>query len=49
MSTANIVPLEAGCELTLIHEMHPDWADFAGRAEAAWTKMLAAMAEALGE
>jgi uncharacterized protein YndB with AHSA1/START domain len=43
-----IAPLESGCELALIHELHPDWADFVGRAEAAWAKMVDAMAGALG-
>jgi uncharacterized protein YndB with AHSA1/START domain len=35
-----IAPLETGCELTLIHELHPEWADYASRTAAAWTKML---------
>jgi uncharacterized protein YndB with AHSA1/START domain len=43
----DIVPLATGCELTLIHELHPDWADYASRTEAGWT-MLEALAEALG-
>src|SRR5262249_1362124 len=43
----DIVPLGTGSELTLIHELHPDWADYASRTEAAWTKMLEAMSEAL--
>ena len=44
-----IVPLEAGSELTLIHELHPDWAEYLDGAEKAWTTMLEAMAKALGE
>lgn len=40
-------PLEGGCEATLTHQMHPDWADFADRAVASWTKMLDAMAAAV--
>jgi uncharacterized protein YndB with AHSA1/START domain len=44
----DIVPLEAGCELTLVHELHPDWADYVSRTEAAWTKMLEALATRLG-
>lgn len=46
--TIDIVPLETGCQLTLTHELHPDWADYASRTEAGWTKMLEALAEALG-
>jgi uncharacterized protein YndB with AHSA1/START domain len=44
----DIVPLETGCELTLIHELHPNWADYAGRTEAGWTKMLDALAATIG-
>jgi len=43
-----IVPLETGCELTLAHEMHPDWGHFADRAAEAWGRMLDALAAALG-
>lgn len=35
-----IVSLGTGCELTLTHELHPEWADYASRTAAAWTKML---------
>jgi len=45
--TIDIVPLEAGCELT--HEMAPEWAEFAGRAEEGWSGMLDGLAETLGE
>ena len=44
----DIVPLETGFQLTLTHDLHPDWADYASRTEAGWTKMLEALAEALG-
>jgi uncharacterized protein YndB with AHSA1/START domain len=44
----DIAPLETGSELTLTHELHPDWADYAERTEEAWSKMLQAMDEALG-
>jgi len=44
----DIVALASGCELTLTHELHPDWADYASRTEAGWTKMLAALAATLG-
>jgi len=40
----DIAPLATSCELTLTHELHPDWADYASRAEAGWTKMLDALA-----
>jgi uncharacterized protein YndB with AHSA1/START domain len=45
--TVEIVPLETGCELMLTHELDPDWADTASRTEAAWTRMLGAMAGVL--
>jgi uncharacterized protein YndB with AHSA1/START domain len=43
----DIIPLQQGCELTLTHEMHPKWADFASRAEASWNKMLNVLATTL--
>jgi len=39
-----IVPVGTGAKLTLIHEIHPDWAHFAERAAGSWRKMLEAMA-----
>ena len=45
----DITPSGGGSELTLAHELHPDWADFAPRAEEAWRKMLEGLAAALGE
>jgi uncharacterized protein YndB with AHSA1/START domain len=39
-----IHPTHDGCELTLAHRLHPDWADYIARTEAAWTKMLNALA-----
>ena len=39
---------ESGCELSLTHELHPDWADYADRTEAAWAKMLGVLATVLG-
>ena len=42
-----IAPLETGCELTLTHELHPEWADYASRTAAAWTTMLNALAAVL--
>ena len=47
--SVDIVPLEAGSSLILTHELHPDWADFAGFTKLAWAKMLAALARTLNE
>lgn len=35
-----------GSELTLTHEMDARWAEYAGRTEAGWTKMLGSLAAA---
>lgn len=43
----DIAPLEGGAELTLTHEMHPQWAEYASRTQAGWTKMLEALATAI--
>lgn len=43
----DIAPHESGCELTLTHEMQPQWADFAPRVEQGWTTMLTALGKAL--
>ena len=45
----DIVPLETGCELTLTHEMKPEWAEWAGRATQGWTGILEGLATVLGE
>ncbi len=45
--TIDIRPLEAGCELTLTHELHRDWADYADRTEVGWTTMVGVLAELL--
>jgi uncharacterized protein YndB with AHSA1/START domain len=45
----DIVPLEAGCELTLTHEMKPEWADYAGRTEEGWTNIIDGLGRVLGE
>jgi uncharacterized protein YndB with AHSA1/START domain len=45
----DIVPLETGCELTLTHEMKPEWADYAARTEQGWTGMIEGLARTLGE
>ncbi len=38
---------ESGCELSLTHELHPDWAEYAERTQAAWAKMVDSLASAL--
>jgi len=35
-----MVRREPSYDLTLNHESHPDWADYADRTKAAWGKML---------
>jgi uncharacterized protein YndB with AHSA1/START domain len=44
----DIVPLPAGCDLTLTHDMHPKWAEYVNRTEEGWTKITGALVEALG-
>lgn len=39
-----IVATSVGCDLTLTHEIDPDWAQFKDRAAEAWAKMLASLA-----
>ena len=38
----------AGCELTLTHDMHPKWAEYASRTKSGWTRMLGVLADTLG-
>ena len=46
--TVQIEPLgDAACQLTLHHEMAPDWAAFTDRAAASWQKMADALERAL--
>ena len=45
----DIVPLETGCELTLTHEMKPEWAEYADRTTEGWTGILEGLAAVLGE
>lgn len=42
-----IVPQGDGCELTLVHEMAPAWADFVERSQAAWAQMVGVLATQL--
>ena len=45
--TIEIISFGDGCELTLTHEMHPDWLDYVSRTEAGWARMLDALATTL--
>lgn len=38
--SVEIAPVEGGCELTLTHELDPEWADFVEKTKAGWAKML---------
>lgn len=40
----DIVPLKSGCELTLTHEMKPEWAEWSDRTTEGWTTILAGLA-----
>ncbi len=42
----DIVPLQTGCELTLTHEMKPEWAAYAGRTHDGWATILEGLAAA---
>jgi len=42
-----IVPLNSGCELTLVHEIDQKWADYADRTQEGWTKMLGVLNKTL--
>ncbi len=37
-----------GCLLTLTHKLHPEWADYAERTHAGWTKIVGDLEAALG-
>jgi len=43
----DIAPTGDGCELTLTHSLHAQWADYREKAEASWRKNLDAMAAAI--
>lgn len=45
--TIDIVPTENGCELTLTHEMDPQWAADAERTTKGWTMILEGLAATL--
>lgn len=45
----DIEPLEPGCELTLVHAMSAEWADYAQKTIEGWSAILEGLARALGE
>ena len=45
--TVEITPTSDGCELTLTHEMDPQWAASADRARQGWTRILEGLAATL--
>ena len=46
--TVEIRPLARGCELTLVHRMQPQWAEYVTSVSEGWTKMLGVLVRALG-
>ena len=44
-----INPKGSGCEVSLNHEMSPEWADYAEKTRMGWSTMLDRLAEATGE
>lgn len=47
--TIEILSLENQCELTLTHEIEPEWLDYAARIEESWSEMLHVLEAALSE
>lgn len=47
--TIEILSLENQCELTLNHEIQPEWLDYAARMEESWSKMLHVLEATLSE
>jgi uncharacterized protein YndB with AHSA1/START domain len=47
--TIDIAARENGCELALVHQMPQQWADYVGRVEESWTKMLDVLASVVSE
>lgn len=45
----DFTPTATGSEVTLTHELSPEWADFVSRSQEAWGKMLDALARMLAE
>lgn len=47
--TVTLVPAGKGCELTLVHEMEAQWADYTDRARNGWTMILDSLSNVLEE
>lgn len=47
--TVQIAPTPTGCELVLIHQLHPKWVSYAEKTAAGWTKMIRVLGEVLLE
>jgi uncharacterized protein YndB with AHSA1/START domain len=47
--TVEIEPQGGGCELTLTHEMKPEFLEYASRTEDGWTQIMEGLAASLGE
>ena len=47
--SVDIQPLDAGCELTLVHAMSAEWADYAQKTIEGWSAILEGLARSLGE
>lgn len=45
--TVELAPRDDGCELTLTHELHPDWIERAGLVQAGWNRMFDVLAAVL--
>lgn len=43
----DIEPHDSGCKLTLVHELHPDWAAYLDRSKEGWALMLTALEKCL--
>ncbi len=43
----DFVQIKSGTEVTLTHQIHPDWADFVDKVRQAWSKMINVLAEIL--
>ena len=46
--SVEIAPASTGCELTLTHDMEPEWEEYAGRTREGWAQILEGLAVTLG-